>query len=159
MEQRNVLCVAGALSTIMAGLTIMLVAPNSRADEQARSATRVYQCTKNGERVFSDQPCGPDAQARDVAVVNRMDAVAVKVTSNSRIDPRLNSHVVRHRSTQPKSEALDAVEQRCKKIGRDKAAIDSRMRSGYSAAQGERLRERLRKLGDEHFELRCSRFG
>jgi hypothetical protein len=34
---------------------------------------KVWQCTVNGQRIFSDAPCGPGASLRQLSEVNRMD--------------------------------------------------------------------------------------
>ena len=47
-------------------------APASAPGRQAYIS--VYECTMNGQRVVSDQPCGPDAQARTL-VVDQPDPV------------------------------------------------------------------------------------
>src|ERR1700730_7651030 len=46
----------------------------------------------------------------------------------------------------------------CDQIEATKKAIDARMREGYSSEEGELLRERLRKLSSEYYELRCHHF-
>jgi hypothetical protein len=34
---------------------------------------KIWQCTVNGQRIFSDSPCGPGASLRQLSEVNRMD--------------------------------------------------------------------------------------
>lgn len=38
---------------------------------------QVYECTRQGQRIFSDSPCGERAAIRQLSAVNRMAAVAV----------------------------------------------------------------------------------
>jgi hypothetical protein len=47
----------------------------------APSVTRVWECTVNGLRTFSDAPCGAAAVAREIAEPNRMEAVPVMPAS------------------------------------------------------------------------------
>lgn len=124
----------------------------ARAADTA-SPTRVYRCVHDGTQVFSDQPCGKDAQQHTVTVTNRMDEYAVR-DSSRKASPAERQRVGRD----DRDDRDDANEQRCIKIGASKHDLDQRMRAGYNAAQGERLRERLRKLNDEYFERRCSRY-
>lgn len=119
------------------------------------SIARVYQCTRDGQRIFSDQPCGTDAQQRDVQITSRMDAAAVRNVASRRNER--SRHVTRH-ITDTDTDSADDKKKRCAKIDSDKENLNARMRNGYGGAQGERLRDRLRKLNDEYFELRCSRY-
>lgn len=121
---------------------------------QDRKTTRVYQCIRDGQRILSDQVCGADAQARDVEVANRMQPTEIP---HGKTDSKSDSAPVRKRVRV--ADAGDDARARCVKLARDKRSIDERMRTGYSGAQGERMRERLRKINDEYFERRCSRFG
>jgi len=47
----------------------------------------------------------------------------------------------------------DKDREACKKVKQQIREIEARMRSGYSAAQGIRLEERLRKLKDKRYKL------
>ena len=54
--------------------------------------------------------------------------------------------------------ATEAERKTCEeKVRRKIDAIDSRMRAGYSASQGEALRERRRKLEKERADCRIAR--
>lgn len=41
----------------------------------------------------------------------------------------------------------------CAKVKRDIARVESRMRAGYTASQGRRLEERLRRLREKRYRL------
>lgn len=41
------------------------------------SPKRIWQCVNNGQKTFSDSPCGPDASVRQLSEINRMDATPV----------------------------------------------------------------------------------
>lgn len=49
----------------------------------------------------------------------------------------------------------DCDKEKCRKVKEDIRNIESRMRAGYSAAQGIRLEERLRKLKKKRRETCC----
>ena len=125
--------------TCISGLNLEI----TRAD----TATHVYQCVINGQRVFSDHVCGDDAVERDVTVTSRMDTIktpASKVTTS------------RSRRKQSSSSESDTRRQRCLRISKAKDALVERMRAGYTAKQDERMHNQLHKLDNEYFELRCS---
>jgi hypothetical protein len=39
----------------------------------SQSPTRIWQCASNGQKTFSDSPCGADASLRQLSAINRMD--------------------------------------------------------------------------------------
>ena len=101
----------------------------------------VYECTVNGQRVVSDQPCGPDAQARtlvvdqpdpveaarlrrETAVVGQGTATSTRNTANggdtyciyvrSRVTGETKAHTCRwFKSLQSCSEAAARIDGRC----------------------------------------------
>jgi hypothetical protein len=131
-------------------------ASTASRDTSTKSIAHVYQCTLDGQRAFSDQPCGTDSKARDIDAPNRMDAsdlgdaAHTERASAARVTRRVNRNGAFDANADKKS--------RCAKIGTDKEHIMARMRTGYSGKEGERLRDRLRKLDSDDFELRCSRY-
>jgi hypothetical protein len=56
------------------------------------------------------------------------------------------------------AQAFAITASQCSDIERARDAINARMREGYSGAEGEFLRERLRKLSDEYYGLHCRHF-
>jgi len=116
----------------------------------ADSAAHVYECTMNGQRVFSDHSCGDDAIQRDVLVANTMEAA--KVTSEKPAVAR-KSHAGRRVSS---GDDHDKRRQQCAHIQKSRDALNDKMRAGYTARQDERLHDRLRKLDHDYFQLRCS---
>jgi ribosome recycling factor len=80
-----------------------------------------------------------------------MDTVKVKVHSSPRT---IHDSKRGHSSHTPSSQ--DTRRQRCAKIQKARDALVNQMRAGFSARQDEKLHERLRKLDNEYYELRCS---
>jgi hypothetical protein len=114
----------------------------------ADTSTHVYECTINGQHVFSDRACGDNAVQRDVVVANHMDAVDAQ-TLKKFSKPVKPAHHRGHSSR-------DTRRQQCARVRKARDALVERMRAGYSAKQDERLHDRLRKLDDQYFELRCN---
>ena len=130
-------------------LMFAFVASNSI---NADPAVQIFECVVNGQRVFSDHSCGDDAVQRDIAVANRMDAAKIS-----------NDKVAREKSSRPSRRHADAGggehdkrRQQCARIQKSREALVEKMRAGYTARQDERLHDRLRKLNDDYFELRCN---
>jgi hypothetical protein len=116
-------------------------------------AAEVYECRVNGQRIFSDQPCAADAAKREVTAANTMSAHEASIGYRSSAAQKTERKLPR------KSDVDDVGEKRlarCTKLSNDKQTINSKLRAGYSNAQGERLHDRLRKVDNDYYELRCS---
>jgi hypothetical protein len=132
----------------------MLFATSESCGGQAYSFTfaqQVYECHISGQRVFSDQPCAADATRREVTITNTMQAKEADI--GYKASPA--------KSHKPKpfaglADPHDKQRERCTKLSNDKQRINTQLRAGYTGKQGERLRERLRKIDGEYFDLRCS---
>jgi len=117
----------------------------------------VYECQQRGERVFSDHRCGTNAQERAIEAPNGMEPPDAAVIEFSRSEPDPQSAPIAVLPA-PSATATDGKDVRCRAIEEEKERIDARMREGYGSAEGEVLRDRLRKLDDEYYELRCHHF-
>lgn len=124
-------------------LMLLFISTATRSD----TVTHIYECHVNGERIFSDHVCGDNAVQHEVKVASRMDAVDIpehiKVPSPK---TRKNHSTV----------DLDSRRQRCIKLNKLRDRINDQMRAGFSAKQDAKLHDRLNKLGDEYFRLRCN---
>jgi len=118
----------------------------------ADPAVQVFECNINGQRVFSDHACGDDAVQRDIEVANRMDAV--KVSSHSASKEKTPRSSRKH--SEAGNDDHDKRRQQCARIQKSRDSLHDKMRAGYTAKQDERLHDRLRKLNDDYFQLRCS---
>jgi len=125
-------------------LSLVMFSTTAHAD-----TTHVYECTINGERVFSDHVCGDGAVERNVTVTSRMDSVKLSAS------PKPDRHSKRVRTSRRSNDG-DERRLRCAKIQKSRDALTDRMRAGFSARQDEKLHDRLRKLDNEYYELRCS---
>jgi hypothetical protein len=115
------------------------------------AASAIYKCEQHGTMTFSDRPCGSDAQLHrlDSTVMNTY--AAPPSTSSHKRSP---AKVVR-RTPARKDESEEKRQESCAKAARSLKEVGSKMRSGYSAKEGERLRERQAKLRDQQRQARC----
>jgi hypothetical protein len=93
-----------------------------------------YECLKDGQRVFSDYPCGDDAKTRDVTPQN--------VYVAPRYSQRQPAVIY---NPQRQTGAAEKDNEDCTHYEDDVKRIDARMRSGYTSAESERLREQRRR--------------
>jgi hypothetical protein len=120
----------------------------------SRIAT-VYECQQRGERVFSDRRCGSNAQARAIEAPNGMEPPDPSVVELSQSEHDPAPVAVSPATPVARSDGQDI---RCRAIEEEKERIDARMREGYRSAEGERLRDRLRTLDADYYDLRCHHF-
>jgi hypothetical protein len=123
------------------------------APEAPRIAT-VFECRINGQRIYSDQRCGSNADERPILAPNRMDAQDTGILS-SPDDVIARSRSERTNASEP---VFDASRSECSSIDEKKDSINARMREGYTSPEGEWFRDRLRVLGARYYELRCRHF-
>ena len=134
-------------------------APASAPGRQAYIG--VYECTMNGQRVVSDQPCGPDAQARTL-VVDQPDPVEAtrqrqRTWAAQQRAASGSESVSRVGGVSSAGAASTANEAACESIKRQIAYIDAQMREGYRSQAGETYREQLRVLKERRQKYRCER--
>lgn len=125
-------------------------AASSRSAAGSRqTSTQVYQCAANGERIFSDHPCGADAVLREIAAPNRMASQEVR-------GPMKHSATRSGAHEDPVETDQEKRIRHCKKLRADRDRLDARLRAGYSGKEGERLRDRLRQLQSDYYESHCA---
>jgi hypothetical protein len=130
---------------IALGLAILFLFANGRADT-------IYRCEQDGALTFSDRPCGTDAQTYepDVSRVSEYKPVPTKAAAHAQ--RRTETHT-RSEPSITETQAKHAAE--CRRIHDSLGAVRDKMRAGYNAKQGERLKERARKLNESRREKRC----
>jgi hypothetical protein len=116
---------------------------------------RIFRCEADGRIIFSDQPC---VMAPSTEIVLRpsnsyhSDRPAAELSSTRKIAASQGQ------STR-QSEAIAAeqqrAKQRCQRLADQLVNIENTMRSGYSAKQGEQLRERQRQLEQQRRTEHC----
>ena len=144
-------------------------APAPSADQQPHRANQgrqtdvgVYECVVNGQRVVSDKPCGPGAQARVLevdqpdprnAALLRQQIWTAQQATGSPPMARPSTYGAPPAAPQ-QANANDAA---CRNIDQQIEQVDARMRQGYTSQEGEWYRERLRRLKERRYELGCGR--
>jgi len=124
---------------------------STSAAPQGSSIAEVYECEKDGQRILSDQPCGPSADVVKVMAPNRMNAQ--DTSSLYRDLPSGRSYA----TPRPRRASYDDESRICQSIDAQINAINTRMRQAYTSWEGEQLRRRLRQLSDERYDARCIR--
>ena len=113
----------------------------------------VYRCTVGGVTTYSDRPCGPEAveYQPDTSRVSTYDppppSPSAKAAEPARSSP------ARRRASGDQDQVRHAAA--CERIHSGLKDIAARMRSGYSARQGEQLRERKAKLEQQRRAQKC----
>ena len=116
----------------------------------ADTGTTIFQCKIDGVTAFSDRPCGDDAESRtlDPAAINTYAPPAVSFAKQPEPKAPRAKATREDRSEAKRREA-------CARYAKGLKDIRSKMRAGYTAKEGERLRVRAEKLRDSQREDRC----
>ncbi|MBB6093408.1 hypothetical protein HNQ60_002286 [Povalibacter uvarum] len=125
----------------------------SSATAVAGPPPTIYRCKTDAGVTFADRPCGADSQPYDIdlSTVSVVDTVAPRTTRASPPTPRS-----RDRVKEPAAASNTAT---CRHLDESLRKILSTMRTGYSASQGEKLRERKRDLETRRRQLKCRATG
>jgi hypothetical protein len=135
-----------------------LTQPDAQAQRAAQAADKraqrrrtrlVYACRDSPIPVFSDRPCGADANAWRIDVPPPATTGAAPSTRAAAPAAATRPIV----AAPPRDDRSDAPE-RCARLEHQLAAINARMREGYSAREAARLWQRWR---DAKAKLRAER--
>jgi hypothetical protein len=122
--------------------------------ESARSSATIYRCDVGGVATFSDRPCGEQSSAYEPrSVINTYTAPLPSAHAPTDSPKRPRPNVSAQRSSIAADQAKRKEE--CQRIQASLRDIRARMRAGYSAKEGERLRGRQEKLEDRRRSQRC----
>ena len=115
-----------------------------------QAAGSIYKCEVGGVTTYADRPCSSQAEVHevDIAAMNTYQTAAAGPT---RATPARAKRAAR----QPTDPSLLKRQEMCARAARSLKEIANKMRSGYSAKEGERLRERQVKLRDQRRDSRC----
>jgi hypothetical protein len=142
-----------ALLTVLAS-ALASAAPQTAAAAD-RVATSIYKCELGGVTTFSDRPCGLDAKVHtpDPATLNTYEApptaAPARQESASNRSARKSAPAREDRSEAKRADL-------CARNAQTLKEIRSKMRSGYTAKEGEKLRARADKLRQSQRAGRCS---
>jgi hypothetical protein len=120
----------------------------------ASAASPIYRCEVSGVTTFSDRPCAADS-SEYVPDDQRVSTVKVEhVAAATQTRP-----ATRAKGSAPAKGSIAADQlkhkEECARIDRSLGDIRSKMRAGYDGKEGERLRERQRKLTLDRREKKC----
>ena len=130
-----------------------LVAGQALAASPQAPASTVYRCTsQQGVTVFSDRPCEPAATPYepDTSWVSTYSPPPVSRSVTTVAPPR--APAVRRRGGGDDQARHAAT---CERLRNSLKEVAARMRAGYSAKQGEQLRERKARLEQQRRAQRC----
>jgi hypothetical protein len=113
----------------------------------------VYRCTVGGVTTYSDRPCGAEAAPYqpDTSRVSTYDPPPASRTA-APPQPTRTSPARRRESSSADPVRHQAA---CERLHNALKEVAARMRSGYSAKQGEQLRERKAKLEQQRRAQKC----
>jgi hypothetical protein len=118
------------------------------------AASPIYRCEVSGVTTFSDRPCAADSSEYlpDDQRVSTVKVEHVAAATQTRPATRAKSSAPGKASI-----AADQLKHKedCARIDRSLGDIRSKMRAGYDGKEGERLRERQRKLTLERRGKKC----
>lgn len=124
-------------------------APRSTADP----VTRYWECVQNGQRIFSDTPCGNQASSRTVSAINRMPAEqTLPPTLLSVSPPSRDPPETPNRFDDPRTDSAE-----CEYMKQEINAINERTRHRYTIPEGNYFRGRLHEIDDRQSALNCKR--
>jgi hypothetical protein len=72
------------------------------APVKSKLANQIWQCVNNGQKTFSDSPCGADASVHQLSEINRMDSTAA---ANATVYPTYLSSA--YAATPPNQDSSD----------------------------------------------------
>jgi hypothetical protein len=114
---------------------------------------RVWECAVNGQRIFSDSPCGTTSTIRQLSATNRMDPAPV-LPSVTYYNPPSPGYEPNYTQSYDNSANESSV---CEGLKESVNAIHERMRHLYTNPEGNYYRARLREISDRQGDLHCDR--
>jgi hypothetical protein len=115
---------------------------------------RVWECVVNGQKNFSDVPCGVGSIVRELSPINRMDPTPTLPPSNY-ANPRNPNYSPAYEPQYSNESTSNAGT--CEGLDAEVKAINERTRHRYTNPEGEYYRDRLHKISDRKYDLHCDR--
>lgn len=139
----------GTPASVVALLSHLLAGSSAHA----AASTVIYRCVESDVVTYSDRPCGPSSKEYEwnEARISILEVELPATTKPARARPK----PARTRDDASIAAAQAKRTEQCTKLERSLREVRSKMRAGYDAKEGERLKERQRKLVGQQRELRC----
>jgi hypothetical protein len=115
---------------------------------------RVWECTVNGQRTFSDSPCGTTSTMRQLSEINRMDPTPAPPPVTY-YNPPIPSYAPDYPAQSYDNSMNESSV--CEGLKEAVNVINERMRHPYTNPEGNYYRARLREISDRQYELHCDR--
>ena len=117
----------------------------------------VYRCERDGNREFSDKPCGQDTQLQYLNPLPPANPASANKPARAAPGARAKPSQ-RSASAAPSHPDQARVRRRlmCAGLQQQIDRVNSLMRAGYSSRRGEQLRARWHQLKQQYYALRCS---
>jgi hypothetical protein len=122
------------------------------ANGEAPTPSAVYRCVINEVVTFSDRPC--DAGAKHYTPDSEWVSM-VDVTKTAASPGRVPSRKPKRAQVTSIAAAQAKHKEECTRLEEALRDVRSRLRAGYDVSQGERLKERNRKLNADLRSKRC----
>jgi hypothetical protein len=119
-----------------------------------RVPRRVWECAVNGQRTFSDSPCGTTSTIRQLSETNRMDPTPIPPAGTYYNPPSPSyapNYTAQSYANSPNESSV------CEGLKEQVNAIQERMRHLDTNPEGNYYRARLREISDRQDDLHCDR--
>jgi hypothetical protein len=127
---------------------------------RAHSADRtIYRCVLAGVTTFSDRPCGESIEIHSLESSTTVTPAVPKSGATASVS-ELTQDAAKPVRAAPAARAnspnhKDSRARECVRLDAELRRLRARMRAGYRAAEGDRLRERQRTANARRRELQC----
>jgi hypothetical protein len=111
----------------------------------------VYDCWRDGARVFSDRPCAPGSVRRDVTI-DRLSTYAPPVTDQERVERPIETSQPLPRLS---GDSAPRNADYCKMLEQEMVQLDAEGRRGHSSFESDQIRARWHQLLDEAHAAGC----
>ena len=132
-------------------ISMAMLAPPMSANGESTFPSAVYRCVLNEVVTFSDRPC--DAAAKHYTPESEWVSM-VDVTKSSATPGRVPARKPERAQASSVAAAQAKHKQECTRLEALRE-VRSKLRAGYDVKQGERLKERNRKLNADLRSKRC----
>jgi hypothetical protein len=141
-------------------LLTLAFAPSAGFAAEPRGTQHIFRCEVNGQITFGDRPCA-DAPSVEVVLspANFYHPDAKQAAVPNLSPDRATKSPAKRERARSNTDSIAAEQarerQRCQRLADQLTSIRSKMRTGYTGEQGEKLRERQRQLEQQRRTEHC----
>lgn len=137
---------------VVMGAALLMAQTAAEVTASPSFPSAVYRCVVEEVVTFSDRPC--DEQAKQYAPASEW-VNTVQVEKSSPSGPRTVSKPSRPVPSRSIAQAQKKHKEECARLEEALREVRSQLRAGYNVKQGERLKDRNRKLNADLRSKRC----